>query len=113
MAHQIRPRRGPRHATGVLMEPRRPMREPSYHWPSGPTADDDPTPLESALAALRFGAILAAAATIGFLYLGEYFRLKSDRWLVSAVVLAAFLAPSVLAWLRTAWVRRRRPPGSG
>ena len=95
------------------MEPRRPMREPSYHWPSGPTADDDPTPMESALAALRFGAILAATVTIAFVYLGEYLSLRTDRLLVSAVVAGAFLLPSLLAWLRTAWVRRRRRPGTG
>ena len=95
------------------MEPRRPMREPNYHWPSGPTADDDPTPIESALAALRYGAILAAATTIAFLYLGEYLSLRTDRFLVSALVVGAFLLPSLLAGLHTAWLRRRRPPGSG
>ena len=43
------------------MEPRRQIPDPTYHWPGGPSADDDPTPIESALAALRIGAILAAA----------------------------------------------------
>jgi hypothetical protein len=43
-----------------MTEPRREIPEPTYHWPGGPTADDDPTPVESALAALKIGAILAA-----------------------------------------------------
>jgi len=41
-------------------EPRRELPEPTPHWPGGPTAHDDPTPIESALAALKIGAILAA-----------------------------------------------------
>ena len=53
------------------MEPRRQIPDPTYHWPGGPTADDDPTPIESALAALKIGAILAAAITIAFIYLGD------------------------------------------
>jgi len=92
------------------MEPRRQIPEPTYHWPGGPTADDDPTPAESALAALKFGAILAAGVTIAFFYFATYGSLVIGRVQASAAVLAAFLLPSVLAWLRTHWARRRRKP---
>ena len=90
------------------MEPRRQIREPTYHWPGGPTADDDPTPIESALAALKIGAILAAAVTIALIYLGTYAGIVAGRGGVTAVVLAAFVLPSLIAAWRTAWVRRRR-----
>ncbi len=93
------------------MEPRRPIPEPTYHWPSGPTADDDPTPLESALAALKIGAILAAVATIVFFYLATYRNASFSRLMTSATVLAAFVVPSLLAFLRTRVRRRRRPGG--
>jgi hypothetical protein len=92
------------------MEPRRPLPEPTYQWPGGPTADDDPTPLESALAALKIGAILAAAVTIAFFYFATYGSLIIGRVQASAAVLAAFLLPSVVAYLRTSRVRRRRKP---
>jgi len=94
------------------MEPRREIPEPTYHWPGGPTADDDPTPLESALAALKFGAILAAGATIGFFYFATYGGVVMDRLTTSLTVLAAFVVPSLIAFLRTRWVRRRRGPGA-
>jgi len=90
------------------MEPRRPIPEPTYHWPGGPTADDDPTPIESALAALKIGAILAAAVTIAFIYLGTYARIVAGRTGATVIVLIAFLLPSAIAAWRTAWVRRRR-----
>ena len=90
------------------MEPRRPMREPSYHWPGGLTADDDPTPIESALAALKIGAILAAAVTIAFIYLGTYADVDTGRLGPTLTVLAAFTLPSLIAAWRTGWVRRRR-----
>ena len=51
---------------------RREMPEPSPHWPGGPGAHDDPTPVESALGALKYGAILAAGTTIVFFYLATY-----------------------------------------
>lgn len=93
-------------------ETRREMPEPSPHWPGGPTADDDPTPLESALAALKYGAILAAAVTIVFFYLATYSGFVAPRAGASLAVLAAFVAPSAIAGLRTALARRgRRPPG--
>ncbi|MGQ0383420.1 MAG: hypothetical protein ACT4UP_01860 [Gammaproteobacteria bacterium] len=90
------------------MEPRRPIPEPTYHWPGGPTPDDDPTPLESALAALKYGAIAAAAITILYFYLGAYRGVVTSRLAMSSTVLAAFLLPSLLAALRTRRARRRR-----
>ena len=66
-------------AESAMPEPRRPMPEPTYHWPGGPTADDDPTPAESALAALKIGAILAAAVTIVFFYLATYSGYRAPR----------------------------------
>ncbi|HEU0224060.1 MAG TPA: hypothetical protein VFR29_01365 [Steroidobacteraceae bacterium] len=90
------------------MEPRRDIPEPTYHWPGGPTAEDDPTPLESALAALKFGAIAAAAATILYYYLAVYRGIVTGRLAMTSTVLAAFVLPSLLAFLRTRWVRRRR-----
>jgi hypothetical protein len=93
-----------------MREPRREIPEPTYHWPGGPTADDDPTPIESALAALKFGAILAAAVTIVFFYLATYSGYVVARTGASLAVLAAFILPSVIAFLRSSWVRRRRRP---
>ncbi len=96
-----------------MRETRREIPEPSYHWPGGLTADDDPTPLESALAALKIGAILAAGVTIVFFYLATYTGFVVARAGASLGVLAAFVSPSVIAFLRTAWTRRRRrPPAS-
>jgi hypothetical protein len=90
------------------------MREPTPHWPGGLTADDDPTPVESGLAALKFGAILAAAATIAFFYLATYSGYVIPRPAASLAVIAALVLPSVIAGTRTAWRRRRRrPPGGG
>jgi hypothetical protein len=94
-----------------MTDPRREIPEPTYHWPGGPTADDDPTPVESALAALKYGAILAATLTIVFFYLATYAGVVAPRAGASLAVLAAFVGPSVLAFLRNALVRRRRPPG--
>jgi len=68
-------------------EPRREMPEPSPHWPGGLTADDDPTPVESALAALKFGAILAAGMTIVFFYLATYSGFVAPRAGASVAVL--------------------------
>jgi hypothetical protein len=86
------------------------MPEPTYHWPGGPTADDDPTPIESALAALKIGAILAATVTIAFIYLGTYAGIVGGRLGSSLIVASALALPSVIAAWRTAWVRRRRAP---
>jgi len=88
------------------------MPDPKPHWPGGISADDDPTPLESALAALKFGAILAAGFTIVFFYLATYSGYVAPRSAASLTVLAAFVLPSAIAFLRTRLARRRRrPPG--
>ena len=92
------------------MEPRRPIPDPTYHWPGSPTADDDPTPVESALAALKIGAMLAAAVTIAFIYLGTFSGLVAGRTASTIIVLIAFVLPSLMAAGRTAWVRRHRGP---
>ncbi len=89
------------------------MPEPSPHWPGGPGAHDDPTPVESALAALKYGAILAAGTTIVFFYLATYSGYVAPRAGASLAVVAAFLLPSLAAGLRTAWTRRRRRPPGG
>jgi hypothetical protein len=93
--------------------PRREIPEPSPHWPGGPTADDDPTPIESALAALKIGAILAAGVTIVFFYLATYSNSQVPLPTASLAALAALFLPSVAAFLRTRWVRRRRRPPAG
>jgi len=94
-------------------ETRREMPEPSPHWPGGLTAHDDPTPVESALAALKFGAILAAGMTIVFFYLATYSGFVTPRAGASLSVLAAFVLPSLIAGLKTAWARRQRRPPAG
>jgi len=93
-----------------MVEPRREIPEPTYHWPGGPSPDDDPTPVESALAALKVGAILAAALTITFFYLATYSTTRVPGPLASVAVLAAFCLPSLAAYLRTRAARRRRRP---
>jgi len=91
-------------------ETRREMPDPSPHWPGGLTANDDPKPIEAALAALKYGAILAAGTTIVFFYLATYSGFVAPRAGASLAVLAAFVLPSLIAGLRTAWARRRRRP---
>jgi hypothetical protein len=50
--------------------------------------------------------------TIAFFYLATYGGFVVPRAGASLAVLAAFVLPSLIAGLRTAWVRRRRrPPG--
>jgi hypothetical protein len=93
-----------------MNEPRREIPEPKPNWPGSPTADDDPTPIESALAALKIGALLAAGITIVFFYLATYSGTRVSRPAATLAVLAAFCLPSLAAFLRTRWVRRRRPP---
>ena len=85
--------------------------EPTPNWPGGPSADDDPTPVESALAALKLGAILAAAVTIAFFYAATYTGFVAPRGTASLAVLAAFVLPSTLAFLRTRVRRRQRRRG--
>ena len=90
------------------------MPEPTYHWPGGPTADDDPTPIESALAALKIGAILAAGVTIVFIYLATYSGIVAGRTRRSEPRRDRCLraAERIAGLPRTAWVRkRRRTPG--
>ncbi len=82
--------------------------EPTPQWPGGLSADDDPTPVESALAALKLGAILAAGVTIAFFYAATYSGYVAPRGTASLAVLAAFVLPSALAFLRTTLVHRRR-----
>ncbi len=96
-----------------MEQPRREIPEPTYHWPGGLTADDDPTPVESALAALKIGAILAAGITIVFFYFATYANARVARPTASLAVLAAFCLPSIVAFLRTRWARRRRRPPAG
>jgi len=91
-----------------MTDPRREIPEPTYHWPGGPTADDDPTAIESALAALKFGAILAAGVTIVFFYVSTYGSVVPSRAGATLAVIAAFVGPSVIAFIRTFWARRRR-----
>ncbi|TAK56237.1 MAG: hypothetical protein EPO25_01210 [Gammaproteobacteria bacterium] len=82
--------------------------DPTSRWPGGPGPGDDPTPLEAAVAALKFGAILAAALTITLIYLGTYAGIGAERRPVSLAVVVAFAGPSLLAGLRAAWRRRRQ-----
>jgi hypothetical protein len=96
-----------------MEESRREIPEPTPHWPVGPGVDDDPTPIESALAALKLGAILAAGVTIVFFYLATYSDTRIPRSTASLAALAAFSLPSVAAFLRTRWTRRRRRPPAG
>lgn len=84
----------------------RPIRDPTYNLPS--IDDDDASPAERALAALKVGAILAAVVTIVLIYIGTYGGLKGKQDLVSLVVLVAFVAPSVLAYVRGLLLQRRR-----
>lgn len=85
-----------------------PIRDPSYNLP---TVDpENATPAERALAALKVGAILAAVVTIVLIYVGTYGGLAGKQDLVSLAVLVAFVAPSVLAWVRAWYQRLRRRP---
>jgi hypothetical protein len=81
-----------------------PIKDPSYNWPTG-RADDDASPLEKALAALKVGALLAGTLTITFIYLRTYSGVQARTELVSLLVLVAFVGPSVVAWVAA---RRRR-----
>jgi hypothetical protein len=84
------------------------MRDPSYNLPSVAGFEDVATPLEKALAALKVGAILAAVVTIVLIYVGAYGGAKGrDDW-VSLVVLAAFILPSAVAYVRARRARLRR-----
>jgi len=83
--------------TGVMKRPD-PIKDPSYNWPTGRT-EEDASPLEKALAALKVGALLAGTLTIAFIYLRTYAGVRERSDLVSVLVLVAFVAPSVIAWV--------------
>jgi len=85
-----------------------PIKDPSYNWPTGRT-DEQASPAEKALAALKVGALLAGTLTITFIYLRTYAGVRERTELVSLLVLVAFVAPSVVAWVRA---RRRQQRGS-
>jgi hypothetical protein len=87
-----------------------PIDEPSYNWPTGRTPPEA-RPAEKALAALKVGALLAGAVTIAFIYLGTYAGIEGRRDFVSALVLAAFVTPSLVAWLLARRRERRRRGG--
>jgi hypothetical protein len=76
-----------------------PIKDPSYNWPTGRT-DEQASPAEKALAALKVGALLAGTLTITFIYLRTYAGVRERSDLVSLLVLVAFVAPSVIAWVR-------------
>ena len=84
-----------------------PIKDPGYNWPTGRT-EDDASPLEKALAALKVGALLAGTLTIAFIYLRTYAGVQERSDLVSLLVLVAFVTPSAVAWVRA---RRRQKGG--
>ena len=92
--------------TGCMKRPD-PIKDPGYNWPTGRT-EDDASPLEKALAALKVGALLAGTLTIAFIYLRTYAGVQERTELVSLLVLVAFVTPSVVAWVRA---RRRQKRG--
>ena len=92
--------------TGPMKRPD-PIKDPSYNWPTG-RAEEDSSPLEKALAALKVGALLAGTLTIAFIYLWTYAGVQERTELVSLLVLVAFVTPSAVAWVRA---RRRRKGG--
>ena len=75
-----------------------PIKDPSYTWPTARTPAGA-SPLEKALAAFKIGALLAGTVTIVFIYLATYSGFSARRDLVSVLVLAAFLLPSLAAYL--------------
>jgi hypothetical protein len=86
-----------------------PIRDPSYNLPT--VDDENATPAERALAALKIGAILAAVVTITLIYVGTYGGLEDRQDLASLGVLLAFVTPSALAYIRGLVLRRRRKRG--
>jgi len=84
-----------------------PIKDPTYNLPSA-SADENATPAEKALAALKVGAIAAAVVTIVLIYISTYGGLKGQRDLISLAVVVAFLLPSVIAYLLALRAQRRR-----
>jgi hypothetical protein len=91
-----------------LMKRPAPIKDPTYNLPSA-GSDENATPAEKALAALKVGAIAAAAVTIVLIYISTYGGLKGQRDLISLAVVTAFLLPSVIAYLLALRADRRRP----
>jgi hypothetical protein len=93
-----------------------PIKDPTYNLPSA-SSDENATPAEKALGALKVGAIAAAVVTIVLIYITTYGGLKGQRDLISLAVMAAFVLPSLIAYLLALRARRRqrdepeRPPG--
>jgi hypothetical protein len=87
-----------------------PIDEPSYNWPTG-RAGDSASPAEKALAALKIGALLAGSITIGFIYMRTYGGVEEDSGVLSLVVLAAFVAPSLVAYLAARRRQQRKVDG--
>ena len=83
-----------------------PIRDPTYNLPSA-SSDENATPAEKALGALKVGAIAAAAVTIVLIYISAYGGLTGQRDLISLAVMVAFVLPSIVAYL-FAWHARRR-----
>ena len=86
-----------------------PIQDPNYNWPTARTPDEA-TPAEKALAALKVGALLAGTVTIVFIYLRTYAAVVVPNDVLSVVVLAAFVLPSLGAFLAARRRHRRRPP---
>ena len=84
-----------------------PIKDPTHNLPSR-SSDENPTPAEKALGALKVGAIAAAAVTIVLIYITTYGGLKGQRDLISLAVMAAFVLPSVIAYLLALRARRRQ-----
>ncbi|MFZ8987511.1 MAG: hypothetical protein ACO21O_11845 [Steroidobacteraceae bacterium] len=85
-----------------------PIRDPDYRWPSA-SVGDSATPIQRALGALKMGALLAGAVTIVLMYARTYAGVAVPGGLASAAVLAAFLLPSLSAWLAARRRARRAP----
>ncbi len=87
-----------------------PFRGPGYGWPTVTIDDSQATPAERALGALKIGAILAAVATIVLIYVTARGGLRGRRDLVSLLVVATFVLPSLIAYALAWRTRLRRRP---
>jgi len=91
------------------MNERDPFRGPGYGWPTATVDETGATPAERALVALKVGAILAAVVTIVLIYLSARGGLKGRQDLASLLVVAAFVLPSLIAWVLAWRARLKRP----